>query len=412
MDIATARSFFPGLQGQVFLDAACISLLPAPAEDALRRTAHSLLRCGERDASAHHIALDRTADEPRREAARLIGARPEQIALIESTTHGLETIAATVPLAAGDKILVGSTEFLGLAVPWIPRQKTHRIRIDVVPSTDGRVRVDDFATAIDSRTRMILLSSVQWNNGYRADLAAFSALARERNVVLVVDAIQHLGAFRLDVQETPIDFLVCGGHKWLNCPVGRGFLYVDPRRLESLTPPTCGYLNIAEPPPGWARYFATPDIPAVSDYDLVRDARRFEIGGTTNYLGNVALGACLGMLNGLGGAAIEGRILQLTELLIERLRSAGAQVVTPIERAARSGIVTFTLGQGPRRDAAFLQRLLNRKILISQRYTAGVGGLRVSLHFFNNENEVHQLMELVVEELLQATPFAGDAGLV
>ena len=138
---------------------------------------------------------------------------------------------------------------------------------------------------------------------------------------------------------------------------------------------------------------------------------RFETGGA-NYLGNVALGACLGMLNGLGSTVIEARIVQLTDLLIERLRSAGAQVVTPAESSARSGIVTFSLGQGPRRDTAFLQRLLNRKILISQRYTAGVGGLRVSLHFFNNENDVHQLMELVVEELLQATPFAGDLGLV
>ncbi len=410
MELATVRSFFPGLQGQVFLDAACISLLPAPAEDALRRTAHTLVSCGERDASAHHIALDRTADEPRREAARLIGARPEQIALIESTTHGLETIAATVPLHPGDKVLVGSTEFMGLAVPWIPRQKSHGIRLEVVEAVDGRVRVEDFARAVDAQTRLILLSSVQWNNGFRADLAGFCTLARERKLILAVDAIQHLGAMRLDVRETPVDFLVCGGHKWLNCPVGRGFLYVSPERMDTLAPPTYGYLSVAEPRSGWARYFATPDIPAVHDYNWVRDARRFEIGGTTNYLGNVALGACLSMLNELGSEAIEGRIVQLTDLLIERLRSAGALVVTPAERSARSGIVTFTLGQGPRRDTAFLQRLLNRRILISQRYTAGIGGLRVSLHFFNNENEVHQLVERVVEELLQATPFAGDPG--
>lgn len=412
MDLANVRSFFPGLHGQVFLDAACISLLPAPAEDALKRLTHALARCTERDASAHHIALDRTADEPRREAARLIGAKPEQIALMESTTQGLETIAAAVPLQAGDKVLVGSTEFMGLAVPWIPRQKTHGIQIEVVPSRDGRVRVDDFARAVDAHTRMILLSSVQWHNGYRADLAAFSHLARDRNLVLVVDAIQHLGAMRLSVQETPVDFLVCGGHKWLNCPVGRGFLYVDPKHLEDLPPPAWGYLNVEEPAQGWARYFATPDIPAVRDYDLVRDARRFEVGGTANYPGNVALGACLNLINELGAAAIEERILHLTDLFVTRLQSAGAQIVTLTEHSARSGIVTFSLGQGPRRDTAFLQRLLNRKIFISQRYTGGIGGLRVSLHFYNNDEDIHRFMELVVEELLQATPFAGDPGLV
>lgn len=412
MDLAKVRSFFPGLHGQVFLDAGCISLLPAPAEDALKRLTHSLARCTERDASAHHVALDRTAEEPRREAARLIGAKPEQIALMESTTQGLEVIAAAVPLQAGEKILVGSNEFMGLAVPWIPRQKTQGIRIEVIPSRDGRVRVDDFAKAIDAQTRMILLSSVQWHNGYRADLAAFSQLTREKKVLLAVDAIQHLGAIRLNVQDTPVDFLVCGGHKWLNCPVGRGFLYVDGKHLTNLPAPASGYLSVAEPPQGWARYFATPDIPAVRDYEFVQDARRFEVGGTANYPGNVALGACLNLINEIGVAAIEERIFQLTDLLVTRLQSAGAQVVTLTEHSARSGIITFTLGQGPRRDTSFLQRLLNRKILISQRYTASVGGLRVSLHFYNNEDDIHRLLELVVEELLQATPFAGDPGLV
>src|SRR5262245_35961725 len=85
------RSFFPGTQNQVFLDAACVSLMPVQAAEALRRLGEELLHCPARDASAHHIALDRTAPPVKREAARLIGARPEDIALIESTTQGLET---------------------------------------------------------------------------------------------------------------------------------------------------------------------------------------------------------------------------------------------------------------------------------------------------------------------------------
>src|SRR5262249_42872032 len=161
MNIAAARSLFPGTQNRVFLDAACVSLLPTPAEEALRRLGQELLSCPARDASAHHIALDRTADQPRREAARLIGARPEDIALIESTTQGLEIIAAAVPLKHGDKVLVGDTEFLGLAVPWIPRRERHGFEIEVVPNRAGRLLAEDFARAADGRTRLILLSSVQ-----------------------------------------------------------------------------------------------------------------------------------------------------------------------------------------------------------------------------------------------------------
>src|SRR5262249_38670112 len=176
MDIPSARSFFPGTHNQVFLDAACVSLMPVQAEAALRRLGQEFVTCPARDASAHHIALDQTALAARCEAAKLIGARPDDIALIESTTQGLQAIATTVALGKGDKILVGSTEFMGLGVPWIGRRQAQGFGIEVVSCPDGRVRIDDFARAADSRTRMILLSSVQWNTGYRADLSAFAEL--------------------------------------------------------------------------------------------------------------------------------------------------------------------------------------------------------------------------------------------
>src|SRR6516165_7981402 len=111
MNIYAARAFFAGLRDRVFLDAACVSLLPDPAAEALARLAGDLRTCPARDASAHHIALDATAEQPRREIARLLGARPDDIALIESTTQGLQAIAAAVPLGRGDKVLVGDTEF-------------------------------------------------------------------------------------------------------------------------------------------------------------------------------------------------------------------------------------------------------------------------------------------------------------
>src|ERR671937_239403 len=138
MDIAAARAFFPGTRDQVFLDAACVSLLPTQAEEALRRLTQDLLRCPGRDASAHDVAL------------------------VESTTQGLQAVAAAVPLGRGDVVLVGETEFLGLAVPWIGRQQSDGFHVRTVPHRGGRLLVDDFARAIDSHTRLILLSSVQW----------------------------------------------------------------------------------------------------------------------------------------------------------------------------------------------------------------------------------------------------------
>src|SRR4051794_13133354 len=186
MELSSARSFFPGTQGRAFLDAACVSLLPVQAAEALRRLGQDLLLCPARDASSHHIALDRTAEQARREVARLIGAGTDDVALVESTTHGLQVVAASVPLGPGDGVLVGDSEFPGLAVPWLGRAAAQGFAVEVVPNRGGRLLASDFARAADGRTRVLLLSSVQWSNGYRADLAAFSALAAERDLVLVV----------------------------------------------------------------------------------------------------------------------------------------------------------------------------------------------------------------------------------
>jgi selenocysteine lyase/cysteine desulfurase len=137
----------------------------------------------------------------------------------------------------------------------------------------------------------------------------------------------------------------------------------------------------------------------VADYHYTPAARRFELGGTANYPGNVVLGAAVALLNEVGPAAIEAHVLALGERLIEGLRRAGATVVSPEERAARSGILAFTLGAGAQRDRAFLHRLWAQKVIISQRYTDGVGGLRVSVHLYNNANDVGRLVEAVRREL-------------
>lgn len=399
MDLSTARDCFPGTRGRAFLDAACISLMPTQADEALRRLAQDLLACPAPDASSHHIALDRTAQQPRRELATLINCRPDDIALVESTTQALELVAATFPLARGDKVLVGQTEFLGLAIPWIGRREATGFEIEVVPQRDGRLLAEDFAARMDRRTRLLLLSSTQWNNGFRADLAAFAQLCETRGVALLVDAIQQLGAIGLDVTATPVDFLVCGGHKWLNAPAGRGFLYLHPRQAQRLAPPHRGYLNVAEPPEGWAAYFAWPQVPSVRDYDFVQGARAFEVGGTGNYPGNVVLGAAVALVNALGISRVEGHVLGLAGQLRELLRRAGATVVSPDGPGQSSGIVTFTLGQGPERDRLLLHRLWRENIVVSQRYTAGIGGLRASVHFYNNANDIGRLADVVKTEI-------------
>jgi cysteine desulfurase/selenocysteine lyase len=388
------RALFPGTAGRAFLDSACIGLMPTRAGEALTQLNADLLSCPARDTSSHRAALDRTAHPARRAIAKLINADHHDIALVESTTHALQIVASAVPLSPGDRVLVGETEYLGVAIPWIGKRATDGFEIVTVPHRAGRLVIDDFLAAIDGRSRMILLSSVQWNNGFRVDLAAFSDVCRSRGIVLVVDAIQQLGCVPIDVQSTPCDFLVCGGHKWLCAPAGRGFLYASPDRQRSAAP-SRGYMSVVTPPQGWAEYFATPSIPAVRDYDFHADARAFEVGGTGNYPGNVVLAASVALLNEVGPAAIARHSLELGDELIAGLEALGATVVSPRRPEERSGIVSFTLGHEVERDRAMLQRLWDAGVIISHRYTANVGGLRVSLHLFNDRSDVARLLDAV-----------------
>jgi selenocysteine lyase/cysteine desulfurase len=248
------------------------------------------------------------------------------------------------------------------------------------------------------RTKVLAISSVQWSNGFRCDLNALGTLCRERQVWLVVDAIQHLGTVPRDVKATPVDFLACGGHKWLNAPFGAGLLYVRRGAMERLRPPLAGYLSLTTPEGGWGQYFQTPTISPLYDYRFVEEAHRYELGGTANYPGAVGLRASLRMINELGAERRAQRIYELTERLIQGLTGLGVEIVTPVEPEHRSGIVTFGVGSAEQ-NIALMDYLLDHKVLVSVRYTSLVGGVRVSCHFYNDLNDLDRLLELTKKYL-------------
>ena len=236
------------------------------------------------------------------------------------------------------------------------------------------------------------MSTVQWASGFRCDLAGLASLCRERDVWLVVDAIQQLGAVPIDVREAPVDFLACGGHKWLNAPFGCGFLYVRGEVMDRLRPSLAGYLSLETPAGGWGEYFQTPAITPDRHYGFVPEARRLEVGGTANYPGAVGLAASLRLINGLGPTRIASHVAELTSHLIAGLRALELEVVTPLDPERRAGIVTFDTGSADR-NTALMEYLLDVNVLVSVRYTSHVGGVRVSCHFYNNTDDLDRLLD-------------------
>ncbi|MFQ5737470.1 MAG: aminotransferase class V-fold PLP-dependent enzyme [Acidobacteriota bacterium] len=390
---------FPALERKVFLDAACVSLAPRRAVTAVSDFLQEVMLCPSRSATLHHLALDSSMEAARLEAARLIAALPDEVALVESTTHGLSIVARALPMESGDNILISDLEFIQVPLPWRQPGDGIRPEIRLVGHRNGELLPSDFEKRMDARTRAVVVSSVQWCNGFRIDLDGLAQLCRGRGVLLVVDAVQQLGAFPLDTRQTPVDIVSCGGHKWLNSPFGTGLLFIRRSLRDRLKSPLSGYLALDPPSGGWSAHFQNPSASPLTPISFTEGARLFENGGTGNYPGAVGLAASLHLINELGTAEIESRIRNLTDHLIRGLKDLSVSMVTPLDPQCRSGIVTFGLEERAR-ELALQEYLLDRNILISLRYTSNVGGLRVSCHFFNDTRHIDLLLN-AVEDFLQ-----------
>jgi selenocysteine lyase/cysteine desulfurase len=180
-------------------------------------------------------------------------------------------------------------------------------------------------------------------------------------------------------------------------------MFINPAARDRLRPPVAGYLSVNPPAGGWAEYFRTPTISPLQPVTFTPDARRYETGGTGNYPGMVGLAASLALINGLGPDAIARHILGLTDHLLDGLSRLPVRIVTPRARSCRSGIVTFGLDDVAR-EAALVERLLDARVMVSHRYTSGVGGVRVSCHFYNSADDVARLLEVTGEWLSASAP--------
>ena len=320
---------------------------------------------------------EKHVEETRSTTARLIGATPEEIALVANTTTGISLVAEGFPWQSGDNVVTLADEFPSNQYPWLnlASRGVECRRVEV-----GRAGPDlaKIAAACDRRTRLIAVSWVGFASGYRLDLAAITSLAHERGALLFLDAIQGLGVFPLDLRQIPIDFLAADGHKWMLGPEGAGIFFVRRQHLDLLRP-----LMV-----GWHSVERSMDFDHI-ELQFRSTAARYE-GGTANMAGMIALGASLRLLESAGlsatSEAVAERVLSLTDHLRTRLAEKGAIVYGGSERSCRSGIVSFDL---PGSDLRIVKRqLLRAGVVVNLRS----GRLRASPHAYNNEEDIERLI--------------------
>jgi len=340
--------------------------------------------------------FERGVEDARREAARLLAADLEEVGLISDTTAGLHQAIDAIPFRRGDNVVLSDLEYPQVALAAENARRALGVEVRFVRHRVGRIGADDYRAAIDRRTRAVLVSSVGWVSGECIDLAALSELAERRGFFLVVDAVQHVGGLSLDCSKLAIDFLTCGGYKWLNAPFGGGLFYVRKEAHgRGLNIRRVGILGLEEPRSGWASFYESPEMKPLPRLRPATTARRFEAQGTPNRVGSAGLAAALHDRNLRGRRAVDRHILDLGGELIESLVARGVTVWTPREERARAGIVSFTLDRKPATDKRLRDFLQRRGIFTSARYCSGVGGVRAAVHLYNTRDDVAALMSAI-----------------
>lgn len=366
----TLRALFPVTERCAYLNHASAAPLNRRTADAVRRWVTDW----ERDGTQAVFSED-VLSEYRVRTARLIGARPDEIAFTRNTSDGLMLVALGLPWRPGDVLVTAESEFPANVYPW-QSLLDRGVEIRRVPAREGRVLIDDVAAVMDERTRLLALSFVEFFTGFRNHLAELGQLCRERNARFCVDAIQGAGALPIDVDEMGIDFLSTGSAKWLLGPIGAGVFYCRRALIGELDPGTYGWQSTVD-----------PDDHFNYDLPLSDTASRFE-AGTLAWPSLIGLMESVQLLQDVGVDNIEEHVLSLTDGLIASLADRGYELITPIgSRAERSGIVTF---RHPDRATAELhERLANESVIVSQRGD----GIRVSPHLYNTWDDIERLLD-------------------
>lgn len=365
-DWKSVRSEFPALENWTFLNTATFGQLPQRATEAMAR------HLRHRDETACWDFLDwfDDADRIRNSVARLIHSTPKDIAFIPNASSALGTLMNGMTWRAGDQVVTLADEFPNniYAPAVLERAGVERLE----------VTWDGFFKAISHRTRLVVLSTVNYTNGFRPPLDEVTEFVRKREIPLYVDGTQSVGALRFDVSKLQPSMLAVNAYKWLLGPTGSGFVYVHPECRKRLAPAVIGWRSHKD----WRRvdnlHHGAPEF--------VDAAEKYE-GGMLGFPALYGMAASVDMMLEIGPEAIEQRVTELAEKLRARLRELGAKLLFDEHPHYDSPIVAARF---PGKDASELARALKeRRVLVSVRH----GNLRISTHFYNSDLDLDALQQ-------------------
>ncbi len=359
VDWEAVRREFPALQNWTYLNTATYGMLPRRATEAVAK------HFAHRDELACWDFLDwfDDANRLRGKIGRLIGCGADDIAFVANASSALSLLLAGLEWHAGDRILTLEHEFPNnLYAP----SSLERFGVELKTCT-----WESLSESVDSRTRLVVVSSVNYNTGFAPDLAEIAGSLRARGVLLYIDGTQSVGALGFDTKRIQPDMLAVHGYKWMLSPNGAAFAYVHPGLRDSLQPTVVGWRSHRD----WRNvenlHHGVPHLPA--------GAEKYE-GGSVAVALLCAMEASVDLMLEIGPEAIENRVMALANRTREILRESGASVP--------NGASQIVAARFENPDVSELARALSQqRILVAARR----GHLRVSPHFYNNEQDLETL---------------------
>ena len=371
MNLENIRKEFPVTREIIFFDHARVAPLPKRVQKVVTAFVDDATRFGTAHYETWVLELERT----RKKFAELINANLNEIAFVKNTSEGISIVANGFDWQLGDNVVIPDIEFPANVYPWWNLKK-RGVETRMVKSVEGRVLFDELVKHVDNRTRILSISSVECNSGFRNNLNRLGTFCKEKGILFFVDAIQSLGVLPLDVKKDHIDFLSADGHKWMLSVEGLGGFYISKNVVDRIRPTTMGWGNVVN-----AENFMD------YDFTLQKDAKKFE-EGTPNTMSIHAFGAALGLLLETGIDNIEKRVISLGNYIIAELNRRNIEIYSSTLLNERSGNISFVLDKDVSKLYSFM---LENKVKLTVRD----GLVRFSPHFYNNEDEVLQVFDIL-----------------
>ena len=361
------RALFPITGRALYFNHAAVS--PPPSTSV--RAVEAQLKDVHENGSINFRDWLAVKEQARELLAKLLGARPEQVAFVRNTSDALSSVANGLSWRKGDNIVTFSREFPSNIYPWLRVRDAFGVEVRMCEERGGRIDFGELSSLIDRNTRVVAISHVQYASGFRMDLERLGRLTRRHDALFVVDVIQALGVVPTDVEAEFIDVAAGAGHKWLLSPEGVGYLYLSERARERIQPTLVGWISVPNPDD----YFNF-------EQGWNRGALAWETGtGPAALL--YGFKASLELLTRFGVQNVANYLEELTDDLCERLKAKRYEVVSSRAPGEKSQIVCVRHLDGLSATQLY-HELSMQKIITAPR----AGRLRIAPHFYNTPAEV------------------------